>query len=106
MAELTLNAKEAADLIGCCSVKIYDLAAQGKIPHIHIGRKLVFPKAALEKWLLDTAMAAVKPEVTPEPTLPEEFRTKSNRKKQQVKHWYDIPGCGGRKHKEVTEQPA
>ena len=57
MAELVLTVEETAKHLGCGTDKVYEMASQHKIPHVHLGKLIRFPRAALEKWLLDTALA-------------------------------------------------
>lgn len=45
------SVEEAAKLLGLSRNGAYDAVARGDIPSIRIGRKLLVPKAALEKKL-------------------------------------------------------
>ena len=49
--KLVLNASEAGALLGVCRAHAYMLARTGQIPTIRLGRRLVVPKAALQKML-------------------------------------------------------
>ena len=49
--KLTLTVSETAKLLGLSRASAYSLAAQGVIPTIRLGRRLVVPKVALQKLL-------------------------------------------------------
>lgn len=46
-----LTTKEVADLLRVRERKVYDLAAEGDIPHRRITGKLLFPRKALMSWV-------------------------------------------------------
>lgn len=49
---LTLTVAEVGVLLGISRDKAYELAASRSFPSIHIGRRIIVPKAAFEEWLL------------------------------------------------------
>lgn len=49
--KLTISVPEAGQMLGVSRNKAYDLARQGIIPTIRLGRKLVVPRARFEAWL-------------------------------------------------------
>ena len=49
----TITVAEAGQILGCSRALAYEMARQGRIPIIRLGRKLVVPKAALERMLED-----------------------------------------------------
>ena len=52
MAEdIVYTPTEAAKLLKLSKVYVYRLIAQGKIPIIRIGRRVLIPKAELLEWL-------------------------------------------------------
>jgi excisionase family DNA binding protein len=106
MAELAYSVSETAAKLGISTDKVYELVAQGKFPCYRTGGKksrIVIPVGALIKHLTDTALAAVKPEPPQAPPVPVvQAAYKGRRKKQQIKHWYDVPGCGGRNRQTTT----
>lgn len=55
---LTLTVEEAAETLGISRAFAYEAVASGDIPCIRIGRRILIPKAALEK-MLDGARDAV-----------------------------------------------
>ena len=55
-----LSVPEAGRLIGCGRNLSYELARTGKIPTIRLGRKLVVPKEAFEKWLAEAGQTEAK----------------------------------------------
>lgn len=53
--KLTYSVPEAAQLLGINYVKMYELAKRADFPAIRIGRRIVIPKTAFERWLEETA---------------------------------------------------
>lgn len=54
MERLTLNIPEAAKVLGISRGSAYFLAAQGKLPVLHLGlKRMVVPIAALERMLAE-----------------------------------------------------
>lgn len=49
--KLTLRPSEAAELMQVSKPTMYELCRREDFPVIHIGRKLLIPKAALMAWL-------------------------------------------------------
>lgn len=47
----TYSVDEAAAVLGIGRGSAYEAIAQGKIPHLRFGRKIVVPRAALERLL-------------------------------------------------------
>ncbi len=48
---LTISVPEAGELLGVSRNKAYELARDGIIPTLRLGRKLVVPKARFEEWI-------------------------------------------------------
>ena len=48
-----LTAEEAAELIRLPRSSVYELARNGRIPFIRIGRRIFFIRGALIQWLID-----------------------------------------------------
>ena len=48
---LTLTVEEAAEALGISRPTAYEAIQTGEIPHIRIGRRILVPRAALEKLL-------------------------------------------------------
>lgn len=46
-----LTTREVAELLRVKERKVYDMAAEGEIPHRRVTGKLLFPRAALEAWI-------------------------------------------------------
>ena len=55
---ITIDIPTCARLLGISLGTAYTLAAEGKLPTIRLGRRLVVPKAALEKMLADVGHAS------------------------------------------------
>lgn len=47
----TIEAKEAAELLGISTWMVYDLARKHVIPFLKIGRRVLFRRASLIAWL-------------------------------------------------------
>jgi len=45
-----MTVAELAELLGVSTQTVYDYAGFGKIPHIRLGRRLVFPREAVMEW--------------------------------------------------------
>lgn len=48
---LTYTIPQAAEIIGINVITAYKLAKQKGFPSVRIGKRIVVPKAALERWL-------------------------------------------------------
>jgi len=51
---LTMSVEEAAEVLGISRAFAYEAIHRGEIPHVKIGRRILVPKAALER-LIDPA---------------------------------------------------
>lgn len=47
----TITVKEVADYIGVSKDVIYQLVREHQIPHLRIGRRILFRKEALNVWM-------------------------------------------------------
>ena len=54
---LTLSVGEAAHLLGISRGLAYELARSGRLPALRFGRRLLIPRAALERMLNETQEA-------------------------------------------------
>ena len=63
-ARLTVDIPTCAKLLGIGRGTAYALAAEGKLPAIRLGRRLVVPIIALEKMLAEAASDAPKSRTT------------------------------------------
>ena len=50
-----MTARELAGLLGVDRKTVYEGAARGQIPSLRIGRRVLFPRAAIEGWLSGSA---------------------------------------------------
>lgn len=57
----TLTVEEAAALLGIGRNSAYQAVASGQLPVIRIGRRLLVPRAALERLLAETQAPATSP---------------------------------------------
>jgi excisionase family DNA binding protein len=54
---LTMSVTEAAEVIGISRAHAYEMVRVGRIPSIRLGRRVVVPRKALEKFL-DAAVSS------------------------------------------------
>ena len=52
---LTLNAREAAEILRISKSKVYELAQSESFPAIRIGKRVVIPRDKLIQWMNDQA---------------------------------------------------
>ena len=48
---LCMTVPEAAEMLGISRNHAYELARQGKLPVIRLGKRLIIPRIGFEKWL-------------------------------------------------------
>lgn len=48
---LVLTVAEAAKLLCISRNLTYELVAQGRIPHVRLGRRILLPRVGLEEWI-------------------------------------------------------
>jgi excisionase family DNA binding protein len=48
---LVYTAAELAVVLGVSETTVYRLARRSEIPSRHLGRRIVFPKAVIDRWL-------------------------------------------------------
>lgn len=53
--KLAYTVPEAAQLLGINHIKMYKLAKRSDFPSVQIGRRIVIPKSAFERWLENAA---------------------------------------------------
>ena len=58
---LLLTVEQAAKLLQISRYLAYDLIAQGKLPHVRLGRIIRVPRHGLEQWILRQAGVPVAP---------------------------------------------
>jgi len=54
---LTYNVREAAKLLGLSKNSAYQACLKGEIPHLKIGKRILIPRAQLERLLLGNSEA-------------------------------------------------
>lgn len=52
---LALRPKEAAKALGIGERLLWSMTNQGLIPHLRLGKAIVYPVAELERWLAERA---------------------------------------------------
>ncbi|MCC6669413.1 MAG: helix-turn-helix domain-containing protein [Planctomycetes bacterium] len=57
---LALSLAEAADALGVSARTVWSLANGHKIPTLRVGRRLLIPRLALEKWIAARTEAATR----------------------------------------------
>jgi excisionase family DNA binding protein len=50
---LAYSVEQAAELLGVCRKHAYECIAEGTIPSVRIGRRILIPRMALEKLLAE-----------------------------------------------------
>lgn len=55
---LTLTVPQAAELLGISRALTYELVARGELPSLRLGRRVVVPRRALERFIDDEAPPA------------------------------------------------
>jgi len=55
-----LTARETAKLLRVSPNMVYAQAQHGKLPHVRLGDRLLFPRAELLQWLAEQARASVR----------------------------------------------
>ncbi|WP_338826412.1 hypothetical protein MTBGP_13340 [Moorella thermoacetica] len=58
----TITAEEVAEIIGVSEWTVYDLARRRVIPHIRVGRRVLFRRSTILTWLEQQEAASLKPE--------------------------------------------
>lgn len=61
-APLAYSAAQAATLLGVSEWSVYRQAKAGRIPTMRVGRRLLFPRAALEQYVAEQAAASLEPQ--------------------------------------------
>lgn len=54
---VTLDMPAAAQSLGISERKLWALTKAGKVPHVRIGRRLLYPVHLLQRWLEEMATA-------------------------------------------------
>ena len=54
---LILTVREASQLLGLSRSSVYQGALTGAIPHVRIGKRILIPKAALERLLSEASVS-------------------------------------------------
>ena len=52
---LLLTVREAAKLLRISRNLAYELVAQGRLPSIYLGRRILIPRHGLERWIVQEA---------------------------------------------------
>jgi excisionase family DNA binding protein len=52
---LLVDVKEAARLLSISTALLYDMVADGTIPHVRLGRRVLFSLEGLRRWIADGA---------------------------------------------------
>lgn len=65
MNRVLLTVKEASEITGLCTDRIYRLCQQDKFPHKRIGGRVYIPRKALMEWLGEVEPAPVVHKIEP-----------------------------------------
>jgi len=52
---LALRPREAAQALGISERHLWTWTNQGRIPHVRIGRSVIYPRDVLDRWLAEQA---------------------------------------------------
>ncbi|MCL6612473.1 MAG: helix-turn-helix domain-containing protein [Peptococcaceae bacterium] len=55
----TIEAKEAATILGLSEWTVYDLARRRVLPHVRVGRRVLFRRTSILAWLEAQEVASV-----------------------------------------------
>lgn len=64
----TIEAHEAAEILGLSAWTVYDLVRRHVLPHIRVGRRVLFRRTSMLAWLEAQEQASVTAEPEPETT--------------------------------------
>ena len=64
-----MTTREIADYLRLKERKIYDLVANGDIPHVRVSGKILFPRSLIETWLIQNTQYAPGAQTLREPPL-------------------------------------
>ena len=57
---LALRPREAAQALGLSARKLWELTNRNEIPHVHVGRAVLYPVDSLRAWLAEQAAKGVR----------------------------------------------
>ena len=52
---LAMRPREAAKALGISERLLWDWTSRGQVPHVRVGKAILYPTAVLEDWLKDQA---------------------------------------------------
>jgi excisionase family DNA binding protein len=58
MLRKTMTVKEVAEFIGVSKDLIYELVRTKQVPHVRIGKRIIFNQESLENWLIKQEVKA------------------------------------------------
>lgn len=58
--KLTVSAKEAAVMLGISPRTLWGLTNASQVPHVKVGRRVLYPVEALEEWVRQRAERSVR----------------------------------------------
>ena len=61
-AKLCLSAAEVSEMTGRSVSTIRTLTRRGEIPHIKVGRRILYPLTRIEDWLVQNTIGVIAPE--------------------------------------------
>jgi excisionase family DNA binding protein len=63
MERQTINVQEAAAFIGVSKDLVYQLVRQKDIPHLKVGKRILFRKESLERWMNNQEVTSIQTNV-------------------------------------------
>lgn len=65
--EMILTVPEAAGLLRLSRAFTYQLVAEGELPALRLGRRVLIPRSALERFIEQRSSATMRPQADPGP---------------------------------------
>lgn len=62
-----LNAAEAAEVLRCSVRTVRQLTYTGGLPHLKVGRRVFYPRAAVAQWVRSNTAQRLRPPIVPIP---------------------------------------
>lgn len=60
MEKLVYSIPEVAELLGISKPTAYELANRADFPILHVGKRKIVPRAALDKWLAENSAPRIR----------------------------------------------
>ncbi len=61
LAPLAVGSQDAAELISISVRHLWSLTKKNQVPHVRLGKRIIYPVEALNQWLVELAMKSLQP---------------------------------------------